>query len=93
MNTKDPFLFEEIDFKNICFTKIKETKTKKIIYLKYKNNSKLDNLVIQTPTLWSIKKPVKIGDNIYDLEIPLIGKRESRVKLFTNFLIKLDKFK
>ena len=92
MNTKDPFLFEDIILENICFTKIKETKKKKIIYLKYKNNSKLDNLVIQTPTLWSIKNPVKIGENIYDLEIPLIGKRESRVDSFVNFLNKLDKF-
>jgi len=92
MNTKEPFLFEDIILDNICFTKIKETKKKKIIYLKYKNKSKLDNLVIQTPTLWSIKKPVKIGDNIYDLEIPLIGKRESRVNSFINFLTDLDKF-
>ena len=92
MNTKEPFLFEDIIFDNICFTKIKETKKKKIIYLKYKNKSKLDNLVIQTPTLWSIKEPIKIGDNIYDLEIPLIGKRESRVNSFINFLTNLDKF-
>ena len=92
MNTKEPFLFEDIIFDNICFTKIKKTKKKKIIYLKYKNKSKLDNLVIQTPTLWSIKEPIKIGDNIYDLEIPLIGKRESRVNSFINFLTNLDKF-
>lgn len=89
---KEPFLFEDIILNNICFTKIKETKKKKIIYLKYKNKSKLDNLVIQTPTLWSIKKPIKIGDNIYDLEIPLIGKRESRVNSFIDFLTNLDKF-
>lgn len=92
MNTKEPFLFEDIILDNICFAKIKKTTKKKIIYLKYKNNSKLDNLVIQTPTLWSIKKPVKIGENIYDLEIPLIGKRESRVNSFINFLGNLDKF-
>lgn len=92
MNSKEPFLFEDIILDNICFTKIKETKKKKIIYLKYKNKSKLDNLVIQTPTLWSIKKPNKISDNIYDLEIPLIGKRESRVNSFINFLNNLDNF-
>ena len=92
MNTTDPFLFEDIIFDKICFTKIKETKKRKIIYLKYKNNSKLDNLVIQTPTLWSMKNPVEIGKNIYDLEVPLIGKRESRVNSFINFLNKLDKF-
>tara|TARA_B110000902_G_C14168525_1_gene535917 strand:- start:304 stop:1125 length:822 start_codon:yes stop_codon:yes gene_type:complete len=92
MNTKEPFLYEDIILENIYFTKIKKTKNKKIIYLKYKNGSKLDNLVIQTPTLWSIKDPVKIGENIYDLEIPLIGKRESHVNSFINFLNNLDEF-
>tara|TARA_B110000908_G_C10267311_1_gene465614 strand:+ start:2395 stop:3219 length:825 start_codon:yes stop_codon:yes gene_type:complete len=92
MNTREPYILDEIDFNNICFTKVKQTNKKKIVYLKYKNHGKLDNLVIQTPTLWSIKKPLKIGDNIYDLEIPLIGKRKSNVDTFINFLSKLDAF-
>ena len=92
MNIKEPYLFDNIDFNNICFTKIVQKKTKKIIYLKYKNGKIIDNLVTQTPTLWSIKAPTKLGDNLYDLEIPLIGKRKKNTEKFTNFLKKLDLF-
>lgn len=92
MNVKEPFLFENIDLNNIIFYKTKETNGKRVIYLKYKNNGKIDDLVTQTPTLWSIKKPKKIGENLHDLEIPLIGKREERVNKFIKFLKNLDKF-
>ena len=92
MNFKEPILFENINFDNIYFDKVKETNNKKIIYLKYKNKGKMENFVTQTPTLWVIKKPTKISDNLYDLEIPLVGKRESNVNNFIDFLNNLDKF-
>ena len=92
MSNKEPLIFNEINFQDILFDKIKITNKKKIIYLKYKNNNKLENLVIQTPTLWSTKTPVKIGENLYDLEIPLIGKREDHVDSFIQFLNNLDHF-
>lgn len=92
MNFKEPILFENIKFNNIYFDKVKETNNKKIVYLKYKNKGKMENFVTQTPTLWVIKKPSKISDNLYDLEIPLVGKRESNVSNFINFLNNLDKF-
>tara|TARA_B110000977_G_scaffold200542_1_gene291481 strand:+ start:1354 stop:2172 length:819 start_codon:yes stop_codon:yes gene_type:complete len=92
MNVREPFLFENIDLKKIVFFKTKETNGKKIIYLKYRNEGRLDDLVTQTPTLWSIKKPCRIGENLHDLEIPLVGKREENVSKFIKFLKKLDKF-
>ena len=92
MNIKEPYLFDAIDFNKIRFTKIIQKKTKKIIYLKYKNGNVFDNLVTQTPTLWSIKTPTKLGNNLYDLEIPLIGKRKNNTDKFTSFLKKLDLF-
>jgi hypothetical protein len=92
MNVREPFLFENINFENIIFYKTKETNGKKIIYLKYKHNGIFEDLVTQTPTLWSIKKPAIIGNNLYDLEIPLVGKREEKVTKFIKFLKKLDQF-
>lgn len=92
MSYKEPILFENVDFENIYFDKIKETNKKKIIYLKYKRKGKLENFVTQTPTLWILKKPTKISDNLYDLEIPLVGKREANVNSFIEFLTNLDRF-
>lgn len=92
MSSKDPILFENINLNNIVFYKIKDTNGKKVIYLKYKNGKTLEDLVTQTPTLWSTKKPTKLGENLHDLEIELIGKRQDKTNNFIQFLKKLDKF-
>ena len=93
MNLKSPLNYKDVQFKNIVFTHVSKNTNKNIIYIKYqKNKSKLQNFVIQTPSLWSVNQPRKISDDFYDLEIPLISKTENKTNDFIKFLGNLDKY-
>ena len=58
MNDKEPIKLSKVNFDNIVYTSIKENNRKKIIYLKYKDKSKISNFVFQTPTLLNINNPI-----------------------------------
>ena len=86
---KIPYRINEMNVDNICYTDIKSNSKKTIIYLKYMDNNKFKNFVFQTPTLLSIYTTV-LKNNIYELDIPLNGKSESKVNKFISFLNQID---
>ena len=90
MNTKVPYKISEIDVSNICYTDIKNNSKKTIIYIKYMDNHKLKNLVFQTPTLIS-NNMIQCKNNIFELDVPLIGKDQSKTTDFIDFLNRIDK--
>ena len=92
MSIQEPLKISKINMNNIIYTKTKysEDKKKKIIYIKYSDKKNdIKNFVFQTPTLLNNKKP-ELVDGFYELEIPLVTKREKNQNDFLNFLNKID---
>lgn len=87
---KVPYRISELDIDNICYTDIKVNNKKTIIYMKYSDNNKLKNIVFQTPTFMSTNL-IQIKNNMYELDVPLIGKEENKIDKFINFLNSIDK--
>jgi hypothetical protein len=90
MSSKIPYRFNEIDLNNIIYTDIKYNNKKTVVYLKYDDNNKFKNLVFQTPSMISINN-VQNKNNIFELDVPLIGKEQNKMTPFIDFLNKLDK--
>ncbi len=88
--SKVPYRINEIDLNNICYTDIKSNSKKTIIYIKYLDNHKLKNLVFQTPTTISTNL-IQCKNNIFELDVPLIGKENDKIINFIMFLNSLDK--
>lgn len=88
--SKVPYRINEIDLNNICYTDIKSNSKKTIIYIKYLDNHKLKNLVFQTPTTISTNL-IQCKNNIFELDVPLIGKEMNKMDKFINFLNDIDK--
>ena len=89
-STKVPYRISEIDINNICYTDIKVNNKKTIVYLKYCDNNKFKNIVFQTPTFMSTHLP-QIKNDIYELDVPLVGKEQNKINKFINFLESVDK--
>ena len=92
MSIQEPLKISKININNIIYTKTKysEDRKKKIIYIKYSDKKNdIRNFVFQTPTLLNNKKP-ELVDGFYELEIPLVTKREKNQDEFVNFLNKID---
>ena len=92
MSVQEPLKISKINLNNIIYTKTKysDDKKKKIIYIKYSDKKNdIKNFVFQTPTLLNNKKP-ELVDGFYELEIPLITKREKNQNFFLHFLNKID---
>jgi hypothetical protein len=87
---KVPYRISEIDIDNICYTDIKVNSKKTIVYMKYCDNNKLKNIVFQTPTFMSTNL-VQMKNDIYELDVPLLGKEENKMDKFINFLNLIDK--
>lgn len=87
---KVPYRISEIDINNICYTDIKVNNKKTIVYMKYCDNNKLKNIVFQTPTFMSTNL-VQMRNDIYELDVPLIGKESNKMDKFINFLNAIDK--
>lgn len=87
---KVPYRISEIDVDNICYTDIKVNNKKTIVYMKYCDNNKFKNIVFQTPTFLSTNL-VKCKNNMYELDVPLIGKEMNKIDKFINFLNEIDK--
>jgi hypothetical protein len=90
MSSKTPYRFTEIDINNIVYTDIKYNNKKTVVYLKYDDNNRFKNLVFQTPSMISINN-VQNKNNIFELDVPLVGKEQNKIEPFINFLNKLDK--
>ncbi len=90
MSSKTPYRFNEIDLNNIIYTDIKYNNKKTVIYIKYDDNNKFKNLVFQTPSMISINN-VQNKNNIFELDVPLVGKEQNKIEPFIEFLNKLDK--
>jgi len=92
MNLQEPFRIHQIDFNKISYTKIKTNETKKIIFIKYnETNDKSKPFVIQIPTLLNLNEPVKISEDYYELEVPLITQEKDKSSSLINFFEELDK--
>jgi hypothetical protein len=90
--SKIPYRINEINIDNICYTDIKTNSKKTIIYLKYMDNSKLKNIVFQTPNLFNVYNIVKKTDNnMYELDLPLKGKSDTKMTKFIRFLNDIDR--
>ena len=92
MSIQEPLKISKINMNNIIYTKTKysEDRKKKIIYIKYSDKKNdIKNFVFQTPTLLNNKKP-ELVDGFYELEIPLVTKREKNQDEFLKFLNKID---
>jgi hypothetical protein len=90
MSSKTPYRINEINVDNICYTDIKTSERKTIIYLKYMDCNKLKNIVFQTPNLVNAFNIVK-KNSIYELDIPLKGKSEGKTMKLVNFFNSIDK--
>jgi len=89
MSSKTPYRISEINTDNICYSDIKTNIKKTIIYLKYSDNNKLKNIIFQTPTLLNRCTPVCKND-IYEIDIPISGKSDSKITKFINLLNAID---
>jgi hypothetical protein len=87
---KVPYRISEIDIDNICYTDIKVSNKKTIVYMKYCDNNKFKNIVFQTPTFMSTNL-VQMRNDIYELDVPLTGKEPNKMEKFINFINAIDK--
>ena len=76
----------EINLNKINYFKIKNLDSKKQIYIDYENKP----LVFQCPTLLNDNLPIKITDDYYELEIPLITQEKNKQNNLIDFLKNLD---
>ena len=77
---------QEINLNKINYVKIKNLDNKKQIYIDYENKP----LVFQCPTLLNDNLPIKITDDYYELEIPLITQEKNKQNSLIDFLKNLD---
>ena len=89
MTSKVPYTIDQINVDNICYTDIKSTDKKTIVYLKYMDHNKLKNIVFQTPNLLSVYN-VKEKESITTLDVPLVGKSDNKIAKFVHFLNSID---
>ena len=87
---KKPFRISDVNLENILYSNpvVKDDKTN--ILLKYNNNNKKQQFLIQTPELVSISKPVLGKNNIYEINISLTSKSTKKINNLLNFFKNLD---
>jgi len=91
MNLQEPFRIHQIDYNNLIYTKIKTNEVKKIIFIKYNDTNNCKPFVIQIPTLLNLNEPVKISEEYYELEVPLMTQEKDKSSSLINFFEELDK--
>ena len=77
---------QEIDLNKINYVKVKDIDSKKQIFIEYENKP----LVFQCPSLFNNNLPIKITDDYYELEIPLIAQDKNKQNSLINFFKKVD---
>ena len=86
---KKPFRISDINFDKILYSEPIEKDNKKSILLKYQNGKKNDQLLIQTPDLLCIEKPI-LKNSIHEISIALESESSSKVKNLIEFINKLE---
>lgn len=89
MHYQEPYNINNIDFNKIVYPNSRSTQNKKIILIKYNENNKLRNFVIQTPTLLNLYKANELN-NYSEIEVSLSGKEKLKTNNFINFLSNLE---
>jgi hypothetical protein len=77
---------QEINLNKINYFKIKNLDNKKQVYIDYENKP----LVFQCPTLLNDNLPIKITDEYYELEIPLITQEKNKQNGLIDFFKNID---
>jgi len=90
MTTKKPYRFDQVDFNKIKYGQVKHTDTKTIVYIKYEDNNKLNNFVVQTPKLYNCNDVIE-KNGVFNLDVPLVGQSKEKVDLFIGFLNNLER--
>lgn len=90
MNFQIPYRISQIDLNKIVYTKIKNLEKKRIIYIKYADKGKQNQLVFQPPSLLNLYEPVKISEEYHEIEFPLISQEKDKAIKFINFMESLD---
>ena len=73
-----------------AFKNEQKINNKEFIPIKYKNNSKITNLIIQSPTLNNVNL-IKNKKNYNELFIPLSGKKEKNIEKFIELIENIEK--
>uniref|UniRef100_A0A6C0ECV7 Uncharacterized protein n=1 Tax=viral metagenome TaxID=1070528 RepID=A0A6C0ECV7_9ZZZZ len=89
MSYLEPYKISDIDLNKIVYSKIKETKNKKIVIIKYNDNNKFNEFVFQLPTLLNINK-AELFNEYSEIELALIGKNYSKINDVINFFNNLE---
>jgi hypothetical protein len=90
MNFKLPYKIQDIVYSKIRYISKKVTNSKTIVYIKYKDNGKLNNFVFQTPSLRNVNNIIK-KNGYYEMDIPLVGQNKNKTDLLVGFLNNLDR--
>ena len=89
MSYLEPYKISDINLNKIVYSKIKETKNKKIIIIKYNDNNKFNEFVFQLPTLLNINK-AEIFNEYSEIDISLIGKDNTKINNIIDFFNNLE---
>lgn len=86
---KKPFRISDINFDKIMYSEPIEKDNKKSILLKYLNGKSNDQLLIQTPELLCVEKPI-LKNSIYELHVALESESSNKVNNLIQFINKLE---
>lgn len=83
MHSQNPYKISEINTEKIFFKNIKESENKKIIFIKYKDDNVLKNMVFQLPTLVN---NIVVENNEVEIKIDCIddSKTEKVIQLLSD---------
>jgi hypothetical protein len=90
MEKTDPYIITNINFNNLVYSKCKERKNKKVIYVKYQDRDKMNNFVFQLPTILNVGDFTETN-NILEIDFPLYCKDTHKNNILINFFNNLDK--
>ena len=90
MEKTDPYRINNINLDNLVYSKFKKRENKKVIYVKYQDRNRMNNLVFQLPTLLNIGE-INKDKNIVEIDIPLYCKDKEKTPGLINFFNNLDR--
>ena len=80
---QDPYKIWSINIDNMIYKNQKETKDKKIIFIKYEDDTHLKNMVFQLPTL---NNNINLSDNEIEISINNDEEKENKIIDFLNLI-------
>ena len=90
MNNDKALDIEQVKIENLIYNEIKSTNDKLLIPIKYNEKSKIKDFIIQSPTFLNIKL-LNVKKKYVELYIPLEGKKEKKINIFTDLVEKIEK--